>query len=135
MRDASREYARRHGLPLDHAALVSMLDKGEALDKIVHEHGASTDLPTARALDLHTPANVFGVETSPHADIWRHSVACFGSRGVCEMVLDGGGRFIPADIVGVHTLSLLLSSHVAHDRATEDKHTHHTGRASYTHIK
>ena len=39
------------------------------------------------------------------------------------MVSDGGGRIIPADIVGVHTLSLLLSSRVAHDRATEDNHT------------
>ena len=46
-----------------------------------------------------------------------------GSRGICEMVLDGGGRLIPADIVGVHTLSLLLSSQVAHDRATEVNHT------------
>ena len=34
-----------------------------------------------------------------------------------EMVLDGGGRFSPAGIVGVHTLSLLLSSQAAHDRA------------------
>ena len=34
--------------------------------------------------------------------------------------LDGGGRFIPADIVGVHTLSLLASSRVAHDRATDN---------------
>ena len=45
--------------------------------------------------------------------------------------LDGGGRFTPADIVGVHILSLLLSSRVAHDRAT-DNYTHHkqgkTGR-------
>ena len=39
--------------------------------------------------------------------------------------LDGGGQFIPADIVGVHTLSLLLSSRVAHDRATEDNYTQH----------
>ena len=39
------------------------------------------------------------------------------------MVLDGGGRFIPADIVGVHILSLLLSSQVAHDRATKGNHT------------
>ena len=37
--------------------------------------------------------------------------------------LDGGGQFMPADIVGVHTLSLLLSSRVGHDRATEDNHT------------
>ena len=38
--------------------------------------------------------------------------------------LDGGGRFIPADIVGVHTLSLLISSRIAHDHAT-DNHTQH----------
>ena len=48
------------------------------------------------------------------------------------MVSDGGGRFIPADIVGLHTLFLLLASLVAHDRAMEDNHTHHTGRVSYT---
>ena len=34
-----------------------------------------------------------------------------------EMVLDEGGRFSPAGIVGVHTLSLLLSSQAAHNRA------------------
>ena len=39
------------------------------------------------------------------------------------MVSDGGGRFIPAGIVGLHTLSLLLASLVAHDRTTEDNHT------------
>ena len=49
MREASREYARQHGLLLDHAALVSMLDKGEAIHEIIHEHGVSPDLPTARA--------------------------------------------------------------------------------------
>ena len=36
---------------------------------------------------------------------------------VNEMVLDGGGHFSPAGIVGVYTLSLLLSSQSAHDRA------------------
>ena len=41
-----------------------------------------------------------------------------------EMVLDGGGHFIPAGIFSLHTLSLLLASLVAHDRATEDNHTH-----------
>ena len=35
----------------------------------------------------------------------------------------GAGDFIPAYIVGVHTLSLLLASLVAHDRATEDNNT------------
>ena len=44
-----------------------------------------------------------------------------------EMVLDEGGQFIPAGIDGFHTLSLLLASLVAHDRATEDSHTH-TGK-------
>ena len=40
------------------------------------------------------------------------------------MVLDGGGHFTPAGIFGVHTLSLLLSSQAAHDRATEVTRTH-----------
>ena len=40
-----------------------------------------------------------------------------------EMVLDGGGQFIPG-IFGLHTLSLLLTSLIAHDRATEDTHKH-----------
>ena len=74
MRETSREYARRHGMPLDHAALVSMLDKGEAIHEIIHERGASSDLPTARASDLPTPANVMEAETSPHANIRRHSM-------------------------------------------------------------
>ena len=44
-----------------------------------------------------------------------------------EMVLDGGRHFIPLGIDSLHTLSLLLTSLVAHDRATEDNHTH-TGK-------
>ena len=47
----------------------------------------------------------------------------FGTRGLCKMVSDGGGRFIHAHVVGVHTLSLLISSRVAHDRATGDNYT------------
>ena len=57
-----------------------------------------------------------------------------GTRVTCERVSDGSGRFILAGIVGFHTLSLLLAPQVAHDRATEDDHTHHTGRVSYTNI-
>ena len=38
-------------------------------------------------------------------------------RVMSEMVLDGSGHFSPAGIVGVHTLSLLLLSRAAHDRA------------------
>ena len=41
-----------------------------------------------------------------------------------EMVLDGGGQFIPAGIFSFSTLSLFLASLVAHDRATEDTRTH-----------
>ena len=43
-----------------------------------------------------------------------------------------GGWFIPGDVVSVHTLSLLLSSWVAHDRATEHNHTQQTDKVSYT---
>ena len=45
LRDASRDYAHRHGIPLDHAAMVSMLAKGEATNEIVRQHGASKDSP------------------------------------------------------------------------------------------
>ena len=72
LRDASREYAHHHGIPLDHASMVSMLAKGEATNEIVRQHGASKDspdLPTAHASDLPTPNNVSDVEKSPHADI------------------------------------------------------------------
>ena len=44
------------------------------------------------------------------------------------MVLDGGGQFIPAGIVDIHKVSLMLASLVAYDRATDDDHTHHTGK-------
>ena len=46
-----------------------------------------------------------------------------GTRVTCAMVSDGGGRFIPAAIVGLHLLSLLLASLVAHDHATENNYT------------
>ena len=49
------------------------------------------------------------------------------------MISDGGGRFVPAGIIGFHTLSLLLASLVAHDPATEDNHTHHTGKNTTEH--
>ena len=77
LRDASREYAHHHGIPLDHAAMVSMLAKGEATNEIVRQRDASKnspDLPTAQTSDLSTPNNVSDVEKSPHADIWRHSM-------------------------------------------------------------
>ena len=46
--------------------------------------------------------------------------------------LDGGGRFISADIVGVHTLSLLASSRVAHDRATGNYTQHNILHSVHT---
>ena len=75
--DASREYAHRHGIPLDHAAMVSMLAKGGATKEIFRQHGASKDSPdllTAHASDLPTSNIGSDVEKSPHADIWRHSM-------------------------------------------------------------
>ena len=77
LRDSSQEYAHRHGITLDHAAMVPMLAKGETTNEIVRQHGASKDspdLPTAHASDLPTANNVSDVEKSPHADIWRHSM-------------------------------------------------------------
>ena len=77
LRDASRDNAHRYGIPLDHAAMVSMLARGEATSEIVRQYGASKgslDLPTAYASDLPTPNNVSDVEKSSHADIWRHSM-------------------------------------------------------------
>ena len=41
-----------------------------------------------------------------------------------EVVLDGGGHFIPTGIFGAHTLYLVLSFQAAHDRATADSHPH-----------
>ena len=46
------------------------------------------------------------------------------NRVMSEIVLDGGGSFSPAGIVGIHTLYLLLSSQVAHDRAAEVTREH-----------
>ena len=46
------------------------------------------------------------------------------NRVMGGMVLYGGGHFIPAGIFGSYTLSLLLSSQAAHDRAAVDSHTH-----------
>ena len=77
LRDASRDYAHRYGIPLDHAAMVSMLAKGEATNEIVRQHGASKDspdLPTVHTSGLPTPNNVPDVEKSLHADTSRHSM-------------------------------------------------------------
>ena len=77
LRDASRDYAHQHGLPLDHAAMVSVLAKDEAINQIFRQHGASKvtpDLPKAHSSGLHTPNNASDVEKSPHANIWRHSM-------------------------------------------------------------
>ena len=48
--------------------MVSILAKGEVINEIIHQHGASKDspdLPTAHASDLPTPNNVSGMEKSP----------------------------------------------------------------------
>ena len=67
MRDASREYAHRHGVlsTMEHAALVSMLATGESTNKIVRQYNAPKDslgLSTAHIPDLSTPSSVSDVE-------------------------------------------------------------------------
>ena len=42
--------------------------------------------------------------------------------------MGAGNLPLQTGIIGFPTLSLLLASLVAHDRATEDNHTHHTGK-------
>ena len=74
MCDSSRACAHRHCPPLDHAALVSMLGKGEAVHEIVRQHGASPDLPTARTSDFPAPTSVSEAKASPHAEIWWQSM-------------------------------------------------------------
>ena len=77
LRDGSQNNAHRYGIQLDHAAMVSMLAKGEATNEIVRQYGASKDspdLPIVHASDLPTSNNVSDMENSPHADIWRHSM-------------------------------------------------------------
>ena len=53
------------------------------------------------------------------------------NRVMGEMVLDGGGHFIPAGIFGLYTSSLLLSFQAAHDRATEVTHQYKRGTIHY----
>ena len=72
LRDASRDNAHRYGIPLDHAAVVSMLARGEATSDIVRQGLAGS--ADRACSDLPTPNNVSDVEKSPHADIWRHSM-------------------------------------------------------------
>ena len=65
-----------------------------------------------------------------HYNIW--SVEMVPDQIMGEMVLDGGGQFIPAGVVGLHTLSLLLASLVPRDRAKEHTYTHTGKKRKYT---
>ena len=53
-------------------------------------------------------------------------------RVIGEMVLDGGEHFIPADIFGLHTLRIIISSQAAHDRTTEVTHQYKRHTHLYT---
>ena len=46
---------------------------------------------------------MYGVELTPN-------------QVIGEIILDGGGHFIPEAIFGLHTLSLLLASRAAHNQ-------------------
>ena len=58
LHDASREYAHRHGLSLDHVAMVSTPAKEESTNEIVRQRGtskSSSNLPTVHTSDLPIP--------------------------------------------------------------------------------
>ena len=65
-------------------------------------------------------------DDNTHTYIHRRvtTVACFvvPEHRVCARWSEWGGRFIPDVIVGVYTLSILASSRVAYNRATEDNY-------------
>ena len=65
-------------------------------------------VPGLKTEDL--PVSLFGIHSLGVLNMVPNQV-------MSEIVLDGGERFSPAGIVGVHTLSLLLLSQAAHDRA------------------
>ena len=48
------------------------------------------------------------------------------------MIFDGSGHFSPAGIVGVHTLTLLLSSRTAYDRAVGNANVTQNRTRRYT---
>ena len=91
MHDASREYAYHHGIlsMMDHAALVSMLAKGESNNEAVRQLSTFKDLPdlpTAHESVLATPKSVSDIELLPHADVWRHLIhqefSCLPQAGI-----------------------------------------------------
>ena len=67
----------------------------------------------------------------PFRDPLAKRVELAPNRVMSEMVLVRGGHVIPAGIFGVHTLSLLLSSQAAHDRATGVTHQYKRGMIHY----
>ena len=80
LRDVSRDYDHRYGLPMDHAVMLSMLATRESINKIVRQHSApkeSPDLPTAHIPGISKPSSVSDVEESPHVD-WRHPMNASG---------------------------------------------------------
>ena len=52
-----------------------------------------------------------------------HSVQMTSSRVIVEMVADGGGHFSPASYRWFTRMSLLFSTHTAHNRAVGTPHT------------
>ena len=91
------------------------------------------DLDIPKRLQQHPIASALGIEpTKEETATAMEAVEMVPNRVIGEVVLDGDGHFIPAGIDGFHTLSLLLASLVAHDRAKEDTHTHTGKEHKYT---
>lgn len=80
LRDESWEYSRCDGLRsmADDVTLVSVLATRLLIDEVIRTHSTpnnSQDLPTTPASDLTTPIEIFYINKSPQADIWRYSTS------------------------------------------------------------
>ena len=96
-----------------------------------HSFVALQNLPNRDSSQNYTRARnsrLFRVQKANAGGLCFYCIELGPNRVMSGAVLDGSRHFIPAGIVGVHTLSLLLSSQAAHDRATVDSHTHNKTR-------
>ena len=109
-------------------AVASMVgaDRGDRKEELVSDSGATFHMSHTRAgMPAYKKASPgTNVEIEDGNILPVDGVEMAPNQVMGEVVLDGGGYFIPAGIFDLHTLCFLLSSWVAHDRAKEDTHKH-----------
>ena len=66
LRDASREFAHHHGLPLDLAVMVSMLDKGEGINECFNAWGGGDTTILSPGRSPKQPHPGIGLHDPPH---------------------------------------------------------------------